>query len=398
VSTAVTFFPGSVSGIAADAKSLKHRSAKLKGQASSVASIGKVTSWDGKDAGAAKSTLTRLKHCLSHAASSYESAGKALSTFAGELKTCEEQYTAYVKDKAEWIREGYSKAQAEKRFEGLVAGLIATYWYDVAKACKKLTSDANEAHYYGGKGPFSTASVLKGTRSGVKALKGQVDLSDAGLDPLSVSQGQIGDCYLLSTIMSLENSAKGRAFIRSHVKWNASKDGYDVTLYINGKAHTYLVKSGYAQGAGSGYDHSANIATVYERAVGEAIGKGDLGDGGSGREAFELLTGKNAVYKTQGSAALAASALKNGDSVTAANLGGSVEVKAKVQDPGGSWRTETVDIVGGHQYAVLGTDKNGDVYVANPWGPANAADTGGKIRLTAHQFQSIFDSVEYGKL
>ncbi|MDR0945174.1 MAG: hypothetical protein LBM66_03295 [Bifidobacteriaceae bacterium] len=388
----MSYFPGSVSGIRSTVGLLHHWAAKLKSHAASVGSIANVTTWSGADASQARTTMNRLRACLSHASGAYSSAAGTLATFATQLAAHEANIKRFIRELQAALAAKDPNAYSD--FYQKVDKEIDQYWVDVSTAAAALSGLAGGASSYGGGGPY--ASVLANT-VGFKVgqtvgLGGQIDLSDLGLDPLSIGQGAYGDCGFLSTLMALENTTAGKNWIRSHVTWDAAADAYKVCLYKDGEPTTVTVGSVYEFGAGSGVYRGANIASVYEAAITKLVGA-KTPQTLNVNDVCGYLTGKEGTLLYHAGAAETIAQLNAGKIVTVSHNSNelSTPMTVAVKDPGGTWRQDQIDLMAPHGYAVLGTDQKGNIYVADPWGPGNTADTGGEIRLTPAQFDSFFD-------
>lgn len=227
-------------------------------------------------------------------------------------------------------------------------------------------------------------------------------MDDDSFDPDDVSQGQIGDCFLLAPIISLLNSDGGDDFIRENVRWDDDKGGFWVTLYSGGKPEEIFVKDVYGQGAKqkdwewwilSG--DKPSIAALYESAYREMHSYSDLDDGGTSSKAMELITGKsvteiaNLDYSGLSSSEYQGlrDVIDDGGQVTLSSPR-SGEHQISVTDAAGN--TRDVEIVNQHSYVVTRIDADGSVWLRNPWGPGNSADGGGEFRVSADDATSLF--------
>lgn len=226
-------------------------------------------------------------------------------------------------------------------------------------------------------------------------------MDDDAFDAEDVSQGSIGDCFMLSSIVSLLSSDGGDEFIRENVRWDADKGGFWVTLYSNGEPEEVFVEHVFDNGARQndwqwlifGGD-KPSIAALYESALREKYGYSFL-DGGVPSEAMEYITGKDVdEISTSDYSGLSSSDFEElrevvndgGQVVLSSPRGG--EHQITVEAPDGS--TREVEIVTGHAYAVSRIDADGSVWVRNPWGPGNSADGGGEFRVSADDATELF--------
>lgn len=233
----------------------------------------------------------------------------------------------------------------------------------------------------------------------VKVSKGIMD--DDAFDPDDVSQGQLNDCFLLSTIVSLLNSDEGDQFIRDNVHWDSEKGGYWVTLYESGKPVEVFVEHVFGSGAKqkdwewlflSG--DKPSIAALYESAMRQKYGYSYL-DGGISADAMETITGKSVTeIENSNYAGLSESQVDSLREVV--NAGGQATVSSPrsgehlitVTDPSGN--TREVELVTTHSYVVTRVEADGSMWVRNPWGPGNSADGGGEFRVSAEDVASKF--------
>jgi cbb3-type cytochrome oxidase subunit 3 len=229
-------------------------------------------------------------------------------------------------------------------------------------------------------------------------------------DPAYVQQGNIGDCYLVSTVMGYMSTSEGRAMLQNNIRWDSKAGGYWVTLYDHGKPKEYFVGKVYGQGADQvdgqtlwWTNTSHNVVNLYEAAYAQMIGYDDLDDGGKPDFVMAAITGEPASHQAlnrgnaDGDLAYIDERLSSGSPVVAWTTSRSTEYvveNATIVRPDGKVVNEDIDIVSGpdrsHAYSVERVDSDGTVWVRNPWGPGNSADGGGLIGLSAEQFESAF--------
>lgn len=251
-------------------------------------------------------------------------------------------------------------------------------------------------------------------------------MDDDSFDPDDVSQGGMGDCYLLVSIVSLLNTDAGDKFVRDHIRWDDDKNGYWVTLYPGGKPKEIFVDYVYGQGATQhdwvlDYTHGdkrfvagdtdkPSIAALYESAYQQEYDYDKLSGGGKVYEAMELITGKPSdVIGGQNSGGMSGwtTGLDEQDFQSlrqVINDGGQValstpddgEYPLTVTDSSGN--TREIEIVTDHAYAATRIDPDGGVWVRNPWGPGNSADGGGEFRVSPEDAAKVFKRSASGNI
>lgn len=224
---------------------------------------------------------------------------------------------------------------------------------------------------------------------------------DDAFDVEDVAQGQIGDCFMLVSIVSLLNTDAGDDFIRENVRWDSDKEGFWVTIYPGGEAKEVFVEHVFGNGAKQndwnwwifGGD-KPSIAALYESAIRQEYGYSYI-DGGVPADAMELITGKRVEVVENSNYAGLSSSQVDGLRETL-NAGGQVAISSPrtgehqitVSAPDGS--TREIDVVNTHAYAVTRIDADGSVWMRNPWGPGNSADGGGEFRVSAEDVADLF--------
>lgn len=237
-------------------------------------------------------------------------------------------------------------------------------------------------------------------------------LDDTNWDPAYVSQGSIGDCYAVSTIMGYMSTEEGQELLKQNIRWDDDKNGYLVTLYENGKPKEYLVDKVYEQGVDQVDGHtlwlwtntSHNVVSLYEAALAQATSYDDINDGGTAVSAIEAITGRPATFVDfnhdgfDNSLDQMSNALDAGSPVIA-TVGpphGTIPLEdVTILRPNGKTEVADVDIVRNHAYEVERVESDGSVWVRNPHGPDNAADGGGLIHLTRDQFSRCFTQANF---
>lgn len=230
-------------------------------------------------------------------------------------------------------------------------------------------------------------------------------LDTASLDPADVDQGGVGDCYLLSSLMTLMGTAEGQALLRQNIRYDADLQGYWVTLYVDGEPTPFFVDRAIAGGVREA-GGTPGIATLYEAAMREYLTFADLHDGGVASQVYPLITGRDSHEMKSAadgwnypalrreldeSGYMVASSLNDRDPLMPAT----VEVRRPT--PYGTYWTDSVTVVGSHAYAVVAVTDEG-VWVMNPHGPGNPADQGGKFLLSREDFDRLFWRVSMGEV
>lgn len=226
--------------------------------------------------------------------------------------------------------------------------------------------------------------------------------SVGGISPNDPLQGQLGDCYLISSLAAV--AQKHPELLEKNVKTN--RDGtYTVTLFtrpdltkpaqpvqvtVDGQFPT---KNGSLEYI-SAREKKELWPLVYEKAYAQLKGSYGNIEGGMGANALTAITGSNPSFF-----AVSADAMKPDDvwnKLTDATKGGGCVVADSK-----SFGSPVKGMVSDHTYTVLGTsEENGQKYVTvrNPWGEHEVGNDGkddGVFKLTAEQFTQAFAMVEY---
>jgi Calpain family cysteine protease len=237
-----------------------------------------------------------------------------------------------------------------------------------------------------------------------------------GIEPNSqVNQGELGDCYFLSSVAAVAASDPG--FIQSHI-WENANGTYTVKLYQNGQPVDVTVLPDLPDGGGA-YDHipadGALYVALYEKAFAQLEGGyGNIGNGGWPQNALATITGKSTTAEnwdngsntfeqilTLGFAGNAGSPpslstiqalLASGQPVTAATTGHDVWIDNDKNDP--------LEVVGDHAYRVesVTTDpQTGQqmITLVNPWGQDGTGQALATVTLTQQQFDHYYDQVAW---
>ena len=225
-------------------------------------------------------------------------------------------------------------------------------------------------------------------------------LDDATFDPEDVSQGGIGDCYVISTVMALMQTPEGDALLRENIRWDSVREGYWVTLYVDGKPTPIFIDHALHEGALE--DGGPGIVSLYEAAFSEYESWATL-SGGSAHDVFPVIAGTDAerINWDAGDGDTwdpgpAREALDDGGYVVASSHptdDPAPTIQVTKQNADGSTYTTDVRIVGPHAYTVAGVEADGSVWVMNPWGQGNSYDDGGPFLVSAEDFEELFRAV-----
>jgi len=252
--------------------------------------------------------------------------------------------------------------------------------------------------------PLSEKKALK--QEQLDALAAIIE-SDDDYD-FSLAQGEIGDCYFLSSVLALAQSKSGRDHLRSLIKVHRNSagqvDGFYVTLpAAPGDPNPFgtdavFVTDVYMQGTSSsapGLDSllESAYAQCYTGGVNQWYKGG--AQAGLSAQALYALTGHLCVPTPtlMTSPANIQQAYAAERPITAETF---LESEATVLVDGAE---QTITITDMHAYAITGADDQG-VYITNPWGRNGIANsresTGGEFYMTYDQFNKHFVSYTIG--
>ncbi|MDR1387668.1 MAG: WXG100 family type VII secretion target [Propionibacteriaceae bacterium] len=231
-------------------------------------------------------------------------------------------------------------------------------------------------------------------------------------------QHGIGDCYLIATIASFQETEEGAQWLRDHMYWDPGRDGYVVTLYRNGRPVEILVTDVYANGADLGGGH-LGVVSIFERAYGQLIGDQDLNDGGAARDAIEAITGQDAPRITSDKNIWSSTPGVDDDRSYTAGEWKQIEDAVRNQQPivggtgGGDFShgntarvtmtdgsSATIEIEEKHAYTVreVGDDQ---VLIRNPWGynsDTNGQSVSGEVWISREDYDKYFDHTDIGTI
>ena len=247
------------------------------------------------------------------------------------------------------------------------------------------------------------------------------------MDFRTVSQGGIGDCYLLATLMAMMRTPEGRKrlqnSIRPHFR-NGRQDGYMVTLYEDPdhpeRARTVFVDRTYLRGANGG---NPGVVSVLEAAYGQMYEGGTRGNsvfgptgisGGQPSAVMEEVTGKaSTVYQrdfhrdpfyngySDDRRKDIHDALKDHRPVVASsNTQLFFKKDYLVKEVTIHGEKHRVQIAKNHAYVVVAADKDG-VTVRNPWGESPDLDGNpdpkfAEFKMSWKDFGDSFHNVHVG--
>ncbi|MFG6401178.1 C2 family cysteine protease [Microbacterium sp. P04] len=400
---------GDPNAVEAAAGRLSTAATALEGVADSIHDVD-LDEWEGEAADAFRSAQTETQTAADELAKAYRSGQATLARYAAELRAGRGRYeaaaatfeTARRSVEADPLDVGAYVSAIGSRVEAIAAvGEIQAAAARAAAELQAAVSSETEGNEWWDPFGWFTGDESEPDQPVTESI-----LDDDAFDADDVSQGSIGDCFMLSTIVSLLGTDEGDEFLRDHVKWDAERNGYVVTIYVNGEAKDVFVDNVYGQGARQDdwewlilSGDKASIAALYEAAIAEEYGYGFL-DGGVPADAMEIITGEEVLeVKNESYAGLSNDQLDplrenladGGQVVLSSPREGDHTIT--VQGPDGA--TREVDIVSTHSYAVTRIEDDGSVWVRNPWGPGNSADGGGEFRVSAEDVEALFWRATY---
>jgi hypothetical protein len=269
----------------------------------------------------------------------------------------------------------------------------------------------------------SLAKLDDGSMPTYKPVTGQLEVNGAA--PEDIDQGDIGDCFFLSSLASL--AQRNPQAIEDMIKSNG--DGtYSVRFYAPQQDGTYQEthvtvdnlmpedKDGNAV-----YASSPDSKELWVQVVEKAFAKFQRGykvinNGGEESDAIGYLTGKTATsvdIKPQSADALwgklqtavSANKLTTAGTFSEHDLPVALKQYAKAGLTDLNPKTFNYDkygLVDGHAYTVMGvSEENGQKYVSlrNPWGekePGNDGADDGEFKMKLQDFAVLFQEVTIG--
>lgn len=219
-----------------------------------------------------------------------------------------------------------------------------------------------------------------------------VDTADTGPIDISIdaiqaaaetnAQGSWGNCVQLSSLRAL--AATDPELLQEHVKWDATKGAYVVTLWdpdTGEQKDVYVDPTMLTDAAHDSKDPSKlTIFDIYEQAL---ISVDPTHSGENLSDGFETITGKEADWA--GSTDDVIDAVEDGKAVT---TGGSKQDYKDDSIP------EEKRLVPNHAYHVKEITPEGNIVVENPWGPDGGTSDGvefpGTVELTPEEYEKWF--------
>ena len=275
-----------------------------------------------------------------------------------------------------------------------------------AAGCAEATAAAARGALGGAKNPpFDVGDATKGAKyedvPGKAVVTGPGDTS--GVDPDDVSQGQLGDCYLISSMAAI--AARDPHALEKIIHQN--KDGSYTVTFQEKNDHPFWqfwesdwkekkitvtgqfpVKDGqpvFAQPGDPTKSGQELWPMIIEKAYAQYRGGyPEIGKGGWMDGPLELMTGEGSKgYDQNVSWDDLETSWKNGDAMTAGTLGEDDAKNNPLYQDGGPLETP---LVADHAYYVVGVDSaNHTVTLKNPWGWGD-----GTFTLTYDQYKSAF--------
>ena len=222
--------------------------------------------------------------------------------------------------------------------------------------------------------PTNLSDILRETTRGVseKTANGQIDRA--------FSQGSTGDCWLLASIQALAMSPKGLKLLNDSVIV-LSNGNVQVTLKGVGVTYTFTQAELNSRNKLSTGDMDVR---AIEMAVEKYMKKHPMNGrsslrGNQGWVAFKLLTGKKVSNRARFTD-------KQIDNFNNPNNIAVVAHNGKQRHKYKNKRGQSEELVGNHEYAVKGSDKN-YVYLVNPWNTAKV------ISVPRADFKKFFNFV-----
>lgn len=312
--------------------------------------------------------------------------------------------------------------QAEPQFADTLSFLTHRYdkALDAIDAQAAITAAQLRAALY-----FTPEDITKGEGgqdidvSDTRALtSSQVDailrsLTDPYTSLIDLTQGNIGDCHLLSSLEAYDRTIEGRQYLASliepHHNANGTVDGFLVRFPGLNDGNPILVKEVLTHGNKT-RNGGIDVASIFEMAYVKAHRGGTKlsvpSAGASGRLAVQTMreiSGQASSFhhdflwgkKTAQQAAI--DAVRDGNPVVAETLPDMMTPNNNITVNIDGQET-TIKLVPRHVYTVIGADEN-TVTLANPWGKNNRPDApsvGPVFTMQWKDFHKQFGDVTVG--
>jgi len=300
-------------------------------------------------------------------------------------------------------------AHLEAQFKSLksyYAEQLAKLEQDRAECAAVLREALRLEPYVKGRStPLSTKRAL--TQDELDALAALIEGNDDY--PFSLTQGEIGDCYFLSSILALAQSKSGRDRLRSLLTVHRNSDGRVDGFYVTFPAapgdpnpfgtDAVFVTDVYTQGTSSsapGLD--SLLESAYAQCHTGGVNQWYKGGAQAGLSAQALYTLTGHVTSPSLHSVMTRFEIKS-----ACDAGRPITAETFFASEATVWvdgAEQTITITGSHAYAITGADDQG-VYITNPWGkngiPNSRERTGGQFYMTYDQFKKHFLSYAIGQ-
>jgi hypothetical protein len=224
-----------------------------------------------------------------------------------------------------------------------------------------------------------------------------------GFNPDDPMQGQLGDCYFLSSLSAVAQShpellknaittnRDGSYTVTFYEREDMSKPAHPERVTIDGK---FAMKNGQFEYAAA-REQSELWPQIFEKAY--AAWKGNFGkiEGGMGADALEALTGAKPGF-TLITPDMTADAVFSAVKAACADKGCVVALSQP-------YRPEVPGMVEDHAYTLLGTEeKDGQklVKLRNPWGSQEVGHDGkddGIFTMPVEQFMKAYTMIEFAR-
>lgn len=215
------------------------------------------------------------------------------------------------------------------------------------------------------------------------------DLSEEEFNSRNISQGQIGDCSLLSSLAAVAHSDP--EFVQEHISYDAETGNYTVTLYEDGEPVDVVVDSTALSGQARDADGNYSWATIYEKAVAAHLG-GDMENinGVWPHDMMPLITGEDADQNSHDDSGWNPfDGAPSSDDIRDSVENGRPVVALTPDD------LDHDEIGANHYYVVDHVKDDGSIVLLNPWGPDDANHT---VTVSESEYQDIFEHTATGEM